>query len=482
MPDAVVVGAGPNGLAAAIVLARAGCSVLVVEAAGTVGGGLRTAGLTLPGFRHDVCSAIHPLGVASPFFRSLDLGRHGLAWLHPDAPLAHPLDDGTAVVLERSVSATAAGLGEDADAYRALLGPLVRDADAILDGALGPLRWPSDPVALARFGASGLRPAAGLARARFRGERARALLAGLAAHSMLPLERSPSAAFGLVLGLLGHAVGWPLPAGGAQAIADALAAELVELGGEIRTDARVDALAELPETRAVLLDLTPREALRVAAGRLPPRYAARLRRYRWGPGAFKLDLALDGPIPWRAPACARAATVHVGGTLAEIAASESTMARGEHAERPYVLVAQQSLVDPSRAPAGKHTAWAYCHVPHGSPADMTERIERQIERFAPGFHDRILARHAMGPAELEAYDANYAGGDINGGLQDLRQLVARPVLRRSPYTTPVPGLFLCSSATPPGGGVHGMCGVWAARAALAGPLRTRARRTAPATA
>lgn len=476
MLDAIVVGSGPNGLAAAITLAEAGRSVLVLEAASTPGGGMRTAELTLPGFRHDVCSAVHPLGVASPFFRELPLERHGLRWLHSPAPLAHPLDDGPAIALDRSLAETAAGLGPDAAAYERLLGPLVRDADAILEGTLGPLHLPRDPIAVARFGRHAIRSAAGLAHGRFTGTRARALLAGLAAHSMLPLERSPSAAFGLVLGLLGHTVGWPLPAGGSQAIADALVAHLRSLGGEIEMGRRIDTLTELPPARAVLLDLTPREILRIAGDRLPPRYARRLRGYRYGPGAFKLDLALDGPIPWRDPACSRAATVHLGGTLEEIARSEAAPARGEHPDRPYVLVAQQSLFDPSRAPTGRHTAWAYCHVPNGSPVDMTDRIEAQIERFAPGFRDRILARHAMGPAALEQYNPNYAGGDINGGLQDLRQLFTRPVARAVPYSTPVPGLYLCSSATPPGGGVHGMCGTWAARALLARAARARSSR------
>lgn len=480
MLDAVVVGSGPNGLSAAITLARAGCSVLVVEAAPVAGGGMQTAELTVEGFRHDICSAIHPLGVGSPFFRSLPLDGHGLDWIHPEAPVAHPLDDGSAVVLERSVEETAAGLGADAAGYRALIGPLVRDGEAILDDTLGPLRLPGHPVATARFGLSALRSAEGLARARFSGERARALFAGLAAHSMLPLEQSPSAAFGLVLALLGHTVGWPMPRGGSQAIAAALVAHLRSLGGEIETGHRVRSLAELPPARTVLLDLTPREVLRVAGGQLPARYRERLERYRYGPGAFKLDYALDGPIPWRAPACARAATVHLGGTAGEIAASERAPSRGEHPHRPYVIVAQQSLFDPTRAPEGHHTAWAYCHVPNGSPVDMTDAIEAQIERFAPGFRDRVIGRHAMGPAAFEAHNPNYAGGDVNGGLQDLRQLFTRPAPRAVPYSTPLPWLFLCSSATPPGGGVHGMCGYWAARAALRGPLRRSSLRPADA--
>ncbi len=471
MPDAIVVGSGPNGLAAAIALVRAGCSVLVLEAAETVGGGTRTAELTLPGFRHDVCSAIHPLGLGSPYLRTLPLEEHGLEWIQPPVPLAHPFDDGTAALLERSVEATGETLGPDAGSYRRLMSPLVARADTLLGELLGPFRLPRHPLLLSRFGLSAILPAERLARRRFEGERARGLFAGLAAHSMLPLTASPSAAFGLMLGLLGHHVGWPVPRGGSQAIADALASYLRSLGGEIECGRPVASLEELPPARAVLLDVTPRQLIRIAGDRLPSGYRRRLERYRYGPGVFKLDLALDGPIPWQAQECARAATVHLGGTLEEIADSEAAPSRGEHAERPYVLLAQQSLFDPTRAPEGKHTAWAYCHVPNGSAVDMTGRIEAQIERFAPGFRDRVLARHAWGPAELERYNANYVGGDINGGVQDLRQHFTRPVARRVPYSTPAKGVYLCSSSTPPGGGVHGMCGWWAAQAALRGALR-----------
>jgi phytoene dehydrogenase-like protein len=464
--DAIVVGAGPNGLAAAILLARAGLAVRVVEAAGTVGGGTRTGALTLPGFRHDICSAIHPLGLASPFFRRLPLEQHGLAWIHPPAAVAHPLDDGTAVLLERSLEVTAAGLGRDAGAYRHLMAPLVRDWDAIAAAVLGPFRLPRHPTALVRFGLAALQPARLLAATVFRGERARGLFAGIAAHSILPLEHPATAAFGLVLGVLGHVAGWPLPRGGSQAIADALAGYLRTLGGEIVVGERVDSLAQLPPSRAVLCDITPRQLLRIAGDKLPPAYQYQLGRYRYGSGAFKIDYALDGPIPWRAAACARSATVHLGGTLPEIAASERAMARGRPAERPFVLLAQQSLFDPTRAPPGHHTAWAYCHVPNGATLDMTAPIEAQIERFAPGFRDRILARTVSTPTDLEQYNANYIGGDINGGRADLLQLFTRPVPRLRPYRTPVPGLYLCSSSTPPGGGVHGMCGYWAARTAL----------------
>jgi phytoene dehydrogenase-like protein len=474
--DAVLVGAGPNGLAAAIALARAGYSVCVFESAAAVGGGMRTQPLTLPGFEHDVCSAVHPLGAGSPFFRSLPLADYGLEWIHPLAPLAHPLDDGSAVLLERSVEATAAGLGPDAAAYRRLMEPLVRDWDAIAHEILGPLRPPRHPLALARFGLHAIRSAAGLATGMFAGERARALFAGIAAHGMLPLEQPPSAAFGLVLAIAGHVVGWPIPRGGSQRLADALAAYLRALGGEIVTSREIRALDELPPARAVLCDVTPRQLLRLAGDGLPERYRRQLKRYRYGPGACKVDWALDGPIPWTAEACACAATVHVGGTLAEIAASERDAWEDRATQRPFVLVTQPSLFDAARAPNGKHTAWAYCHVPHGSAVDMTARIEAQIERFAPGFGARILARHTLTAPELERYNANYVGGDINGGVQDLWQLFTRPTIQPVPYATPVHGLYLCSSSTPPGGGVHGMCGYFAARWAMRTALaRTQGR-------
>jgi phytoene dehydrogenase-like protein len=469
--DAVVVGAGPNGLAAAIALLQAGRSVRVLEASPTVGGGARTEPLTLPGHRHDTCSAIHPLAIASPFLRRLPLERHGLRFLHPDIPLAHPLDGGRAAVLHRSVDQTVAGLGRDGRAYGRLIAPLAARWEGLTDDLLG-LPWPlpRHPLAAARFGIHGVRSARGLAEARFAGEHARALFAGSAAHSMLALTRPPSAGFGLLLQVLGHGPGWPAAAGGSQAITGAMASLVRELGGVIETERPVETTSGL-SARAVLLDLTPRQILRVAGGELPRRYARALRRYRYGPGVFKLDYALSEPVPWAAPACRTAGTVHVGGTLPEVAAAEDAVARGRHAERPFVLVAQQSLFDPTRAPAGRHTLWAYCHVPNGSTVDMTAAIERQIERFAPGFREVVAARTSMNTRELEAHNRNFVGGDINGGSADLRQLWARPALRLAPWSTPNPRLFVCSAATPPGGGVHGMCGFHAARAALRGVLR-----------
>lgn len=464
--DAVIVGAGPNGLAAAIVLARAGRSVLVLEGAETIGGGLRTAELTLPGFLHDPCSAFHPLGIASPLWRGLPLAAHGLAWIHPPAPLAHPFDDGTAVIIERDVAATASQFGADATAYRRLLGTFVRDWERIIHEFLGPLRFPRYPFSLVRFGLAALWPATTLAGLAFRGERARAVFAGMSAHSIMPLEWPATAAFGFMLGILAHAVGWPIVAGGSQRFADALASYLKSLGGEIRTGRYVRTLADLPETRAALFDVTPRQLVNIAGDRLPVGYQQRLSRYRHRPGACKVDFALDGPIPWRAAECLRAGTVHVGGTLAEIAAAERAAWEGDHPERPFLILGQQSLFDPARAPAGKHTVWAYCHVPNGSDVDMTDRITAQIERFAPGFRARVLAAHTRTAAEMAAYNPNYIGGDINGGVQDLRQLFTRPVASLNPYATPVSGLYLCSSSTPPGGGVHGMCGYWAAQVAL----------------
>jgi phytoene dehydrogenase-like protein len=462
--DAIVIGSGPNGLAAAITLARAGRSVLVREAQETIGGGTRSAALTLPGFTHDVCSAIHPLGVGSPFFRSLPLHEHGLEWVQPPAAAAHPFDDGSAVLVEQSIESTAAGLGEDGDAYGRLMSPIVEHWEELAPALLGPPRLPRHPLMLAGFGWRAIRPATKLARAVFQGEPARAAFAGMAAHSMLPLERPASAAFGLVLNALAHVVGWPLPRGGSQKIADALASYLRSLGGEIVNGAPVSSLSELPPARAILCDVTPRQLLAIAGDRFTPAYRSLLSRYRYGAGVFKLDWALDAPIPWRAAQCARAATVHVGGRLDEIAASERAAWEGRENERPFVLVAQPSLFDSTRAPAGKHTAWAYCHVPLGSTTDVTNQIENQIERFAPGFRERILARSVMTPAALETHNANLVGGNINGGAQDLSQLFLRPTWRL--YATSARGIYICSASTPPGGGVHGMCGYNAARRAL----------------
>lgn len=462
--DAVVIGSGPNGLAAAIVLAKAGRSVVVYEAEPVYGGGVRSAALTLPGFIHDLCSAVHPLALASPFFRRLPLEQYGLKWIQPPVPLAHPLDHGPAVLLDRSVAKTGEQLGEDGEAYRRLLGAMTRDWEKLLPHLLGPPTLPTHPIALLSFGLRALRSSRRIAQRFFQEERARALFGGLAAHSMLPLEHPVTAAFGLVLGAAGHAVGWPIPEGGAQKIADALAGYLRTLGGEIVTQRRIESLDDLPAARATLCDVTPRQLLKIAGHRLPARFRRRLERYRYGMAAFKMDWALDGPVPWRDRTCALAGTVHLGGTLEEISSAERAAWEGSSCERPFVLLAQPSLFDPTRAPAGKHTVWAYCHLPHGSSEDMTERIENQIERFAPGFRARVLARAVHSPAALERHNANLVGGDINGGAPTPGQLFLRPTARL--YSTPLKGLYLCSASTPPGGGVHGMCGYFAARRAL----------------
>ncbi len=468
---AVVVGAGPNGLVAAITLARAGWDVTVYEAAARPGGGTRSEELTVPGVIHDVCSAIHPLAVGSPAFREIAaagaLSAHGLEWIHSEVPLAHPLDGGRAAVLHRSVDDTATALGRDARAYRRLFGPLVDAGFGLIDGLLSPLTVPPrHPLTMARFGALGILPAHTVAKHGFATDEARGMFAGLAGHSFLSLGAPITAGYGLMLGVLGHVVGWPLPRGGSQQIADALVAVLADLGGTVECGHRVDSLAELPPNDAVLLDVTPRQVIALAGDALPSRYARTLTKYRYGPGVFKVDWALDGPIPWTNDDCRRAATVHLGGTLDEVTAGERDVQRGRLPERPFVLLAQPSLFDPSRAPAGTHTAWAYCHVPNGSTVDMTDRIEAQVERFAPGFRDRVIGRHTMNTAAFEAHDANLIGGDINGGAGDLRQFVARPRLGLHPWRTPLDGVFLCSSSTPPGGGVHGMCGWHAAHEVL----------------
>jgi phytoene dehydrogenase-like protein len=441
--------------------------VLVLEAEDTPGGGVRSAALTRPGFVHDRCSAIHPFGLASSFFRSLPLERYGLSWVHPPLPLAHPLDGGTAAVFHQSLDDTARGLGSDGAAYRRLMEPCVEAWPELVEELLQPLlHLPRHPWKLASFGLKAVRSARGLARRRFRETEARALFAGMAAHAVLPLGEPASASFGLMLGMLGHAVGWPMPRGGAQSLADALVACLRDLGGEIVTGHRVRDLAALPPARAVLLDVTPRQFVALAGSRTPDRYRRRLEQFRYGWGVYKVDYALDGPIPWTAEPCTRAGTVHLGGTFEEVAEAERAVQRGQHPERPFVLLAQPSLFDPSRAPSGQHTAWAYCHVPAGTTFDMTARIEGQIERFAPGFGARILERHVSTPADLERSNANLVGGSINGGRMGLWQLLARPTFGFTPYRTPLPGVYLCSSSTPPGGGVHGMCGYHAAQTVL----------------
>ncbi|MEO6653282.1 MAG: NAD(P)/FAD-dependent oxidoreductase [Ilumatobacteraceae bacterium] len=465
--DAVVVGAGPNGLVAAITLAQEGRRVLVVEANARPGGGARSEALMRPDVLHDVCSAIHPLGLASPALRDLPLAEHGLRWIQPDVPVAHPLDDGKVALLHRSIADTAAGLGDDGASYRRLFEPLVRAGFDLTDGLLAPLTLPPrHPIALARYGIHGIRSARAVAGSRFDGDAAQGLFAGLSAHSILSLRTPSTAGYGMMLGLLGHLVGWPMAEGGSQAIADALVSLLESLGGSVECNRRIDSLDALPSADAVLLDLTPRQVVAISGDRLPSRYRRALERFRYGPGVCKVDWVLDGPIPWSAPDCARTATVHVGGTLAEITAAEQAVQDGVHPERPFVLVAQPTLFDTHRAPEGVHTAWAYCHVPNGSTFDMSRRIEAQLERFAPGFRDRITDRHVMLTPAMEAHDANYVGGDIAGGAGDLRQFVARPTFGLHPWRTPVDGLWMCSSSTPPGAGVHGMCGYLAARDVL----------------
>lgn len=463
--DAVVVGAGPNGLAAAITLQQKGLSVLLLEAKSTIGGGLRSAELTLPGYVHDICSAIHPLAVDSPFFSTLPLEQYGLEYIYPDIAAAHPFDDGRAAILQGSVEETAKLLGRDEQAYRRIMSPLVKDWPLIAPDVLGPLHFPRHPLLMAAFGLKALQSAEGLSQ-HWQTKELKGLWGGMAAHSMVPLSHITTSAIALVLMIAGHRKGWPLPRGGSSSIANALAAYFISLGGRIETGAYVRSLSELPSSTAVLLDLTPRQLLQLGGHHWSALYTRQLERYRYGAGVFKIDWALAEQIPFAARECMLAGTVHIGNTLEEMAAAELATWEGRHPDKPFVLLAQQSIFDPSRAPAGKHTAWAYCHVPNGSRQDMTEAIERQVERFAPGFRERILARHVMNTAQMEEYNANYIGGDINGGVIDWRQIFTRPALRSSPYRTSVKGIYICSSATPPGGGVHGMCGYQAAKRAL----------------
>jgi phytoene dehydrogenase-like protein len=463
--DAVVVGSGPNGLSAAITLQRAGLSVLLLEAKSTIGGGMRTEELCLAGFKHDVCSAIHPMAAASPFFQTLPLKDFGLEFIYPPLAAAHPFDDGSAAKLAKSVEETSVKLGEDAKKYIRLMLPVIQSWPAIADDALAPLKIPKHPLLMAQFGTVAMQSALSVAK-RFKTKEARGLWAGMAAHSIQPLSNAATAAIALVLSAVGHIYGWPLPKGGSQSIAKALADYFVSLGGKIETNTTISSLQQLPSSHAVLFDVTPRQLLKIAGHKLSSIYKWQLSKYRYGMGVFKVDWALDGPIPFKAEECRQAGTVHIGNTIEEIAASEQATYKGGHPEKPFVLLAQQSLFDATRAPAGKHTAWAYCHVPNGSTVDMTESIEKQIERFAPGFRERILAKHTMNTAQLQDYNANYIGGDINGGVIDLGQLFTRPALRWSPYRTSAKGIYLCSSSTPPGGGVHGMCGYNAATRAL----------------
>lgn len=465
--DAIVVGSGPNGLSAAIVLARAGLSVLVREANEIIGGGARSLALTLPGFTHDIGSAVHPMAAASPFFRSLSLEEHGLEWIQPPIPLVHPLDGESPVVLERDIAAMSATLAPDGAAYRRWIQPLVREWEHLAPEILSPpLHLPSHPFTMAQFGLRALLPALTLNNLAFRGDRAKALFAGLACHSIVSLDKISTSAIGLVMAAAGHAVGWPIPRGGSQRITEALASCLRSMGGVIETGERVESMESLPPSRAVLFDLSPSQVARIASSRLPRDYVNKLQRFRYGPGIFKIDWALSGPIPWMDAECKRTATLHLGGSAQQIAAGESAAWKGQEFETPYVLFAQQSLFDPSRAPAGKHTGWAYCHVPNGSTRDRTETIENQVERFAPGFRDLILARTTMNTTKVEQSNENLIGGDIGGGANNLQQILFRPMLSLDPYRTPVDGLYLCSSSTPPGGGVHGMCGYHAARSAL----------------
>lgn len=463
--DAIVVGSGPNGLAAAIRLALEGLHVKIFEASDTVGGGMRTKALMQPGVMHDICSAIQPLAASSPFLDKLPLDDFGLEWIKPEYPLAHPMDDGSAVMMQHDIAATAEELGVDRDTYLKVMNPIANNWKKLTNDFLGPLTFPTHPLLMARFGLHAFQSAERFQK-RYKTERAKALFGGIAAHSILQLDAPVTTAIGLVLGAAGHTVGWPLPKGGSQSIADSMAAYFTSLGGEIETGFEVKSMGQLPPHTCCLFDLTPRQVLDIAGDQLPGYYKRKLEKYRYGAGVFKVDYILSEPVPWNDPRCKKAGTVHLGGTFSEIAESEKLMSKGKHSEKPYVLVAQQSLFDDTRTPDSRHTLWAYCHVPNGSERDMTLEIENQIERFAPGFRDLIEDRHTMNTAEFETYNANYFGGDINGGRQDIWQLFTRPVHLINPYATPADGIYICSASTPPGGGVHGMCGYHAAILAL----------------
>ena len=464
--DAVILGAGPNGLAAAITLQQEGLSVLLIEGHKTIGGGMRSAELTLPGFTHDICSSNYPLGIASPFFETLPLHEYGLDWIVPPVAAAHPLDTGmTTPILTHSPEGTADSLGTDRTAYLRLITPLINNWPRLAPELLAPFHIPAHPVPMACFGWLGIPAVTHLAR-RFKTDGGRALLAGMAAHAMQPLTNYTTAAVTLIFLMSGHGKGWPLPRYGSATFAKALGNYFISMGGIIQTNTWITSLSQLPSSKALLLDLTPRQLLQLGGHHWSSLYRRQLEKYRYGMGVFKIDWALEAPVPWKNPVCRGAGTVHLGNTFEEIAASEALTANGGHPDRPFVLLTQPSLFDPSRAPQGKHTAWAYCHVPGGSRRDMTAAIEAQVERYAPGFRERILGRHTMDTAQMEEYNPNYIGGDINGGMMDIRQLFTRPALRRSPYRTSTKGIYLCSSATPPGGGVHGMCGYHAARRAL----------------
>ncbi|MFT7588735.1 MAG: phytoene dehydrogenase-like protein [Limisphaerales bacterium] len=464
--DAVIIGSGPNGLSAGIYLADKGLKVCILEGHHKVGGGMRTEELTLPGYHHDVCSAVHPMAYLSPYFKDLKLEQYGLEWIFPEVSVAHPLDNEPAVLLAKSIDETARGLGEDENRYKNLITEFAENAEHLFKDALKPLGIPKHPLLLARFGSKAFMPATWFAKHFLKDKRSKALFAGCAAHSILPLDNYFTTALGLIFLTSGHAVNWPMPKGGSQALADALLKCFISKGGQLFLNNKIDRFNQLPEAKAYFFDTNPHQLACIAKDQLGQGYLNRIKKYNYGPGVFKIDYALDGPIPWKDPNCLKASTLHLGGSFEEIALAEKEVWQGIHNERPYVLLSQQSQFDNTRAPQGKHTCWAYCHVPNGSEQDMTQIIENQIERFAPGFKDIILAKHNMGTSDFEKYNPNYVGGAVTGGAADISQLFTRPVLRRNPYSTPNPKIFICSASTPPGGGVHGMCGYWAADSAF----------------